>query len=212
MDATETTTGFVLVGGRVEETAAALTRLGKCRVAYTASIGDAASPVFVLAGPHRSNHGQVADYRHDVEAWAERQGCASVIGWWDNDRGWMQSVSLPAGVVVDPRSVAEAVGRRVLTDVEAGEAARHRRLVASMEKWDREAPEREAHAARRAAMIAGFEDQYRPLRDAALAAGAKPADVDYAFGKATQRTGYPGYEQERGVKLLRRMAGLPVEG
>lgn len=199
---------FVLVGGAVEVTAAVLTRLGKCRVAYTASIGDAASPVHVKAGPHRENHGQVADYRHDVDAWAERQGMAAVIGWYDEARGWMQTVYLPDGVAVEPRALAEAVGRRTLADVEAGETAAHLRIVEAVEYAERTRPEREERAARRAAMIAGLEELYRPLRDAAIAAGAPRKDVEYAFGKATQRTGYEGYEAERGVRLLRRLAGL----
>lgn len=203
---TMTRTSFAVVGGTAEKIAAAVTRLARCRVAYTASIGDAASAVYVLAGPHRSNHGQVADYRHEVVAWAERQGIASVVGWYDEARQWVYSVRVPG--TVDPREVAAAVGRRTLADVESAEAARHRRMVEDMARWEAERPAREAAAAERAALIAGLEEQYRPLRDAALAAGASRRDVEYAFGKATQRTGYPGYEAERGVRILRRLAGL----
>lgn len=202
------TTTFVLVGGHTQTTAEALTRLAQGRVAYTASIGDAASPVYVQAGPHRSSHGQVADYRHDVAAWAGRQGIASVCGWWSDVRGWCHTVELPEGVTVDAARLAREAGAKPLADLEASEAAAHRRLVAGIERHERERPAREARAAAHAAIVAGLEDEYRPLRDAALAAGAAPGDVEYAWGKATRRTGYAGYEQERGVRLLRRLAGL----
>lgn len=210
-------TSFTLVGGTVAETAAALTRLDKCRVVYTASIGDAASPVFVLAGPHRTSAGQVATYGHDVVVWARRQKAASVIGHWDNDRGWMQTVRLVEGSAVTPEQIAEAVGRRTLASVEAGEARRHRQMVEDMERREAERPDREARMAKYAAECAARAEEYRPIFEAARARlrlrtnGLPRRDdsrtLEWAFGKACGTTDcYGDYDRQHGLLVLRRLA------
>lgn len=219
--ATDTVTAveFVIVGGAAQDVAAAVTRLARCRVAYTASIGDAASPVYVQAGAHReNNHGQVADYRHDVAAWAERQGMASVIGCWSGDeRGWCYAVTLPAGSDVTPEAVAEAVGRRTLAQIQGAEIAAHRRMVRDAEKAEAERPAREARKAAYAAECAARAEEYRPIYDAArgkvrVKANGQPhrgdlRDLEYAYGKACGTVDcYGEYDRTHGLRLLTRLA------
>lgn len=210
-------TTFAVVGSTAQAVAETVTRLCHCRVAYTASVGDAASPVYVQAGPHRSNHGQAADYRHEVGAWAERQGIACVLGYWDDDRQtWVQSVTVPDGVACDAGEVAAAVGCRTLAAVESSERAAYARLVESMEKWERTRPEREAAARHQAACDARAE-QYRPLYEAARARvrtnrHGQPhrgdlAELEHAYAKACGRTDcYGEYDLQHGLLVLTRLA------
>jgi hypothetical protein len=85
-------TQFDVTIGNHEDTVIAVSAVGKCKVAATRSIGDAASPVYVRAGDYVKQAGQVADYRHDIEAAAQQNDCrASVSGYYGDDQ-WIQTV------------------------------------------------------------------------------------------------------------------------
>lgn len=210
-------TKFVLIGGAVADVAQELTYRGHCRVVYTASIGDAASPVWVAGGDHHTLHGQVADYQHDVDAWAEQIGAAAVTGWWDESRGWMQTVYLPDGVGVDAEALAKAVGLRTLAGVQRAEANRHAAMVAEMDRLEAELPAREAAAAKYRAECEDRAAEYRPLYDAARAKvrvtgkgkphGGDMADLEWAYGKACgTRDCYGEYDRQHGLRVLQRLA------
>jgi hypothetical protein len=142
-------------------------------VVETASIGDAASAVRVIMGPHVKTAGQVADYRHNVAEYARDQGYASAIGFWSQDREWLVAVTLPPGedwCEVKIYDFCQKFGLKSLHEVEAEEAAAHKRLVLGMERWQQEQPEREALAAKLAQERLQLREQYRELFAAAVAA------------------------------------------
>lgn len=204
---------FTVIGGAAGGIARAVTMAG-CRVMFTASIGDAASPVAIISGPHWEHAGQVADYRHDVEAHAANRGYASVIGYWNEDRGWMHTVELPEGKTIDPREVAKKVGGKTLTDAIASEKRAHERFLQEVE-GGRELRECEERIDAKAAIKAV---ELRPIYDAAKArvrtnAKGKPHGGDtrmleYAFKKAAGYAGYSycQYDKDCGLKLLTQYA------
>ncbi len=210
-------TTFVLTKISACEVAHALTAIGRCQVIYTASIGDAASPVWYVAGQFSETRGQVADYRHDVEAYAERQGCAAVIGSWDNDLGWC--VSVTADLTDDQvRRLCRKLGRRTLAEIKAAEERAHQARLAYWAQQEAERPAREAAAARVAAEQAARREEYRPIYDAAMSRVRIKANGRRDRGEARRVNnlyqeaceGLYRYDRERALGFLRQLAGLEV--
>lgn len=198
----------------------------KMTVVETASVGDAASAVRIVMGPHTTTAGQVADYRHNVAEFAERQNYASAIGFWSQERQWLVAVTLPPDMDWSEAKVSDFCrknGLKSLHEVESLEAAESRRLVLSMERWQAKAPEREALAVKLAQERSQLREQYRPLFEAAVAAlprnrrgephGDKLNIVRYWYGCVCKEEshGYGQADYDHTLKMLQyTVAGAAV--
>lgn len=149
------------------EVAKALGIVARRKVVYTASVGDAAAPVMLMAGPYTQQIGQVADYRHEISDAAERNDALLVSGWYDETHGWVASIADEyADAVVDhlrPKFRATTIAA-----IEAADRARAKRIQAEMAERERTRPEREAQAAAYRAECDARREEYRPLYEAAL--------------------------------------------
>ncbi len=115
MTATEST---FTVTASAREVAEQVTRLARCKVVFAESIGDAASPVFLLAGGHEKQIGQVADFRHEVAKYAAKGGYASVIGYYHNDsQSWKATVTLLDGAPVGEDEIVDAVKAKIAAEL-----------------------------------------------------------------------------------------------
>lgn len=108
--------------GTHEDVVLAVGIVGKCRVIATRSIGDAASPVYVQAGDHQENAGQVADYRHDIEVAAKQRDCRVAVSGFYADDHWEQTVIVMDGSL-DEQAVRAQVSALVQRDRAKEEAA-----------------------------------------------------------------------------------------
>lgn len=214
-ETTELTT--VIVGNAgVLEIGRVVTALACKRVVVCPSIGDGASPVTIIAGPHLSHAGQAATYRHDVDGWAVAQGMAAVTGWWDETHGWCATVT---GYDDGERLVEELRSRghkaRTMAAIERAAERRAERIAAEQAEQERTRPQREADATRRAVETAARERDLLPLYEQARARlrpsrrrpGQRGDDLHqlaYVWRLATQ----PGYPEDlaRGRSMLERLA------
>lgn len=120
---TATETKFTVTAS-AREVAEQVTRLARCKVVFTESIGDAASRVFLLAGSHEKQIGQVADYRHEVAKFAAKGGYASVIGYYHNEsQSWKATVTLLEGAPVGESEITSAVKAEIASKLRKQRAA-----------------------------------------------------------------------------------------
>lgn len=209
----------IITNATAADVAAAVSRATNRKVVYCPSIGDGASPVWLVAGAYSKPIGQAADWRHDIDLPAERNNAIAVKGYWDEEYGWVCSVDLTDSQL---RAVENAVlGSRykfstVAREVER-EERRAQRLQAEMAAWERDRPAREAAEQRHRDEIARLSAQYAELREQAIAKcrisrrTGKPrkddmATVEYAWKLAITESGYGAYDYDHGVKLLTRLA------
>jgi hypothetical protein len=117
-------------GSTVQDVADALAYESKGKkIVVCPSIGDAASPVYLRAGGHTQQLGQCADYRHEVAAYAAKNGYLSVIGYYSQVDGWCCTISTDDTDVID--SVRDRIKRIVATARQTAEAeAKASRLAA----------------------------------------------------------------------------------
>lgn len=201
----------MLIGTSAADVARALTRIAKRKVVYVSSVGDAASPVWLVAGGYSAQIGQCADWRHHVSHAAEQNNALYVEGSYDDGR-WLVGVA--------DRYAAELCAElKVITVAQerSNEEYRARRMRETMARREAERPAREARAAEYRAECAARAAEYRPLYDAARAkvrTTSKGAahkgdmrDLEYAYGKACGTVDcYGEYDRQHGLRLLTRLS------
>lgn len=201
----------MLIGASAKDVAHVLTRIASRKVVYVPSVGDGASPVWLVAGDYSRQIGQCADWRHNVELAAEQHAALYVEGSYDTDR-WV--VGIP-----EEYSARVCAEMRIITvaQEESRDAARMRRLREEMDRREAERPAREARAAAYRDECEARAIEYRPIYDAArarvrLKANGQPhrgdtRALEWAYGKACGTVDcYGDYDRAAGLLVLRRLA------
>lgn len=204
----------------VDQVASLLTKVAKCPVYYCASIGDAACAVMLNSGGYVKQIGQVADYKHEVRAAAERINAASVIGHWNNDyQRWVCTVCAPSLTEKEIVDIVRLLKGRTLQSIIEEENRSIEAFNTRLEKWVEDRPKREAAAAAKAERTARLVAEYQEVYDKAVAGvplnkSGKPNKgkldfINYLFDVAVERCNLDAadHSSEQARRILRRLAG-----